>query len=214
MAKMAAKKLRFSQRVTDEYHEKCPELSRIMVLKHFDHQTNVEDSAENFQSTFNACKHCGTIFTGTNCEFRIKPKRKRSKKKKHNLKMNPSYGIMPKSSNFLQILCHFCGWKTRHIGATTKQAKINNSSLKNYSNTSDMLWQTPRSSEKTSVTKHSTPQRTTTLNRSGPRRSGLQNSSGNRKKTKSRLKELLAKEKLESDQKTSSPSLINFLASM
>ena len=87
-----------------------------------------------------------------NCKkFRIKPKRKRSKKKKHNVKMNPSYGITPKSTNFLQILCYFCGWKTRHIGATTKQGKINNRSLKDYSNTSDMLCQTPRSSEKTSA---------------------------------------------------------------
>ena len=207
---MAARKLKFLQGVAKEYHKKCPELSRIMMVKHFDDRlTNMKDSEQNYQSILNVCGHCGSLFTGRNCTFRIKPKRKRRKRKKHNVENNPAYGIMPKSSNFLQILCHVCGWKTRQVGATRKPAKINNVSLENDTllrNNNALSSQTPRSSKKASVTSRSTPQQGKTYNR--------QHSSGNRKKTKSRLRELLAKEKLESEQKPSSPSLINFLANI
>ena len=207
---MAARKLKFLQGVAKEYHKKCPELSRIMMVKHFDDRlTNMKDSEENYQSTLNVCGHCGSLFTGRNCTFRIKPKRKCRRRKKHNVQNNPAYGIMPKSSNFLQILCHVCGWKTRQVGATRKPSKIKSVFLENDTllrNNNALLGQTPRSSKKASITSQSTPQQGKTCNG--------QHSSGKRKKTKSRLRELLAKEKLESEQKTSSPSLINFLANI
>jgi hypothetical protein len=196
---MAARKLRFLKAVTNEYREKCPELSRIMMMKYFERLNgpNIEDFGDNFQWTSNACEHCGTIFTYRNCTFRIKPKRKR--RKKCNVKNDRNLNIIPKSSNFLQILCHYCGWKTRQAGARRK--------TNNGSDQGDMVYQTPKLSGNAPVT----PELSRIHKQSG---SGLENSSGNKKKTKSRLKELLAKEKLASDQKTSSPSLINFLATI
>ena len=198
---MAAKKLRFFQTVSNEYREVCPELSRIMMMKCFEHlnRQNIEDFDENFQSNLCACERCGAIFTDDNCTYRIKPKRKRRSKNKRNAR---TFDI-PKSFNFLQIHCHYCGWRTRKTGA---RRKIKDK-LKMVSSKSDVLPQTQKQSINTCF--NSPEQTVTTISRSTSR-----NSTGNKKKTKSRLKELLAKEKLESDQRIASPNLINFLASI
>ena len=204
---MAARR-KFLQAVTNEYHEKCPELARIMMMKYFQriNAADFEDSGNSFEWIFEAakaCQCCGTIFTDTNCTFRIKPKRKH---RKRNVKNGRTLDMIPKSSNFLQILCHYCGGKTRQAGASRKSTKTKNGSLRNQKGI-----QTPKHSKNSSATTHHTPELSRIQKKSG---SGLQSWSGKKKKTKSRLKELLAKEKFESDQKTSSPSLINFLATI
>ena len=194
------KKLGFLQTITNEYREKCPELSRFLMMKYFERLSDQETGPDEcLQQSLNACQHCGTTFTDSNCTFRIKPKRKR-KKRKSNI------DIIPKSCNFLQIRCHYCGWKTRQAGARRKSSRNNNESS---THVDDI--QTPRSSENVSVSDHSTPKLSKTHKQRG---SKAQTASGHRKRSKSRLKELLAKEKLETDQKTSSPSLINFLATI
>ena len=204
---MAARRLRFLQTVTNEYRDKCPELSRFMMMKYFE-RVNGPD-AEKFSERsqcLNACEHCGTILTHSNCTFRIKPKQKRKKRKKKCLTKDRTFDVIPKSYNFLQIRCHYCGWKTREVGTTRKSSRNNNESLTDLDDI-----QTPRFSGNVSVRNYSTPELSRTKKQSGSR---SHTASGNRKKTKSRLKELLAKEKLETDQKTSSPSLINFLATI
>ncbi|XP_028393833.1 UPF0711 protein C18orf21 homolog [Dendronephthya gigantea] len=206
---MNATNSRFLQAVVNEYRDKCPELSRIMTMKYFDriNDSNIEGLGEKSQWCSNACEHCGTVFTAENCTFRIKPKRRRRKGKKCLVKNDSKLDRIPKSSNFLQILCHYCGWKTRQIGATRvtrRRVRNDDGSLR----MDKRLCQTPTLSKSGSVTAKYTPELSRT--QSQPR---SQNSTGTRKKNKSKLKELLAKEKLESSQ-TESPSLLNFLATI
>ena len=72
---------RFLQAVISEYRDKCPELSRIMILKYFEriNDSNIEGLGDKFQWSSNACEHCGTVFTAKNCTFRIKPQKKSRK---------------------------------------------------------------------------------------------------------------------------------------
>ena len=204
---MAARRLKFLQTVTNEYREKCPELSRFMMMKYFERVNGPDDEKISERSpSLNACEHCGTILTHSNCTFRIKPKQKRKKRKKNCLKNDRIFDIIPKSHNFLQICCHYCGWKTRQAGTSRKSSRNNNGTLTDLDDIQTLL-----SSGNVSVSNYSTPELSRTKKQSGSR---SHRPSGNRKKTKSRLKELLAKEKLETDEKTSSPSLINFLATI
>lgn len=208
---MAGKKLQFLRAVANEYREKCPELSRIMMMKYLEGQNalSLEDFRENFDwNLLNACEHCGTVFTDSNCTFRIKSKRKRKKNKKGYVKNDKIFDIMPKSCNFLQILCKFCGWKTRHRGAWNSRS--NAGSLETHV---DMSFQTPKLSQ-------GTPKLSRKAMKSpgsgfqGQKNLSTQQSSGKKKRTKSRLRELLAKEKLETEEKITSPGLINFLSTI
>ena len=186
---------RFLLAVTNEYRKKCPELAKYFQRLN---AADFEDSGNSFEwivDAANACQCCGTIFTGTNCTFRIKPKRKHSKRK--NVKNDRTLDMIPKSSNFLQILCHYCGWKTRQAEASRKSTKTKNGSLRNQKGI-----QTPKHSKNSSATTHHTPELSRIQKKSG---SGLQRLSGKKKKTKSRLKKLLAKVL---------PSLTNFLATI
>ena len=231
---MGDRKLNFLHTVATEYSEKCPELSRIMMMKYFERleKPNIEGYD---REIVEACEHCGTVFTGSNCKFRVKPKRKRKKKRCVRLqddnKAPKSLDIMPKSSNFLQIHCHYCGWKTRRIGAMRKTRGSTRDIDGSFGNTNetqgDTSSQTPKLSRKckqtvtpkmsTAVHKGSlTTPKTPQMSPGIRKESGKHSSTGSRsrKKTKSRLKELLAQEKLESEQKISSPSLINFLSNI
>ena len=179
-------------------------------MKYFEriNDSNIEGLGDKFQWSSSACEHCGTVFTAKNCTFRIKPKRKRRKGKKYLVKNDSKFDTIPKSSNFLQILCHYCGWKTRQIGAT----RVTRTTTANDDGSLRMdkgLYHTPKLSKSGSVTARYTPRFSRTQNPPG-----AQTSSRTRKKNKSRLKELLDKEKLESSSQAKSPSLLNFLATV
>lgn len=213
---MDAKKLNFHLTVANEYRGKCPELSRMMMVKC---STTTQGSLlarflENYRGKL--CEHCGTVFTASNCSFRIKPRRKRRKKriKSSHLsecdkiqtgRANYDDNLVPKRSNFLQISCKHCGWKTRLVGTDASKRESED-------NRGTTMPVTPNVSE--------TPKLSGSKIRSeSPGFSGTPKSSakgsGHKKKARTKLKELLAMEREAADKKTlASPSLLNFLASV
>ena len=196
---MLAKNLTFRSTVAAKYSEKCPELSRIMMLEPLTktHEENIKDLRERF------CEHCATPFTATNSTFRLKSKHKRKKRKdkdKHNEKQ-PLEHCGQQGSNYLEILCKYCGWKTRHVGTTGNRKK---------SRDNEESWKPDNGNPQTPCSRKTTPKHSQKLSRSpmtpysGKRRS----------KPKSTLKALLDKEKQQSKDNVPSPSLLNFLATV
>lgn len=184
---MATKTSTFLQSAAIEYQNKCPELARFLMTKCYkrfnDHVS--EEIDKNMHSI--ACEHCGNIFSGTNCVFRIKPKRKRRKKIRYRNSQN-----IRKSCNFLQILCKYCGWKTRCEGAAKKR----------------------RQSSTDSNSAFRTPECNRSMRELDGSSSRQRYSSGSKKRCKSRLKEILEKERLDLDKNKTPPSLRNFLATI
>ena len=220
---MDAKKLNFHLTVANEYRQRCPELSRMMMVKC---STTAQGSLlaeflENYRGKL--CEHCGTVFTASNCSFRIKPRRKRRKKriKSSHLtacdkiqtgRANYDDNLIPKRSNSLQISCKHCGWKTRLVGTDGSKRECKDNRGTRTSTGGSPMPITPNVLETPkllgSKTQYESPSFSVTP-KSSVKGSGL------KKKGKTKLKELLAMEREAADKKTlTSPSLLNFLASV
>ena len=165
-----------------------------------------EENSQDLRQRF--CEHCATPFTVTNSTFRLKSKHKRKKRKfKSTDKGNNTQEKQwehPKGSNYLEILCKYCGWKTRHVGTTGKKRKSRDIEG-SWTPDNGTPPQTP-CSRKTTPKLSEKPECSPMTPYSGKRRS--------RSKPKSTLKALLDREKEASKNNASSPSLLNFLATV